>query len=155
LTAEDAWAKKASNKAKRKAILNKRRVRVTRNKIKNTQGIAARKQERDRKKRVEALQKAKEFVLVHLLKAIPDLELSITEADIDLQLRKALISTTAGTDLDQDATLWKIETIGSGVDTNAEDGLFASQPDYVSLLGFDNRDWNYLDADEDADIGLF
>ena len=29
--------------------------------------------------------------------------------------------------------------------------------DYISLLGLDNgdMDWNYLDADEDADIGLF
>jgi hypothetical protein len=26
-----------------------------------------------------------------------------------------------------------------------------SQADYVSLLGLDNRDWNYLDADKDAD----
>jgi hypothetical protein len=44
-------------------------------------------------------------VPIHLLEAIPDPELSITEADIDLQLREALISTTAGTDLDLDATL--------------------------------------------------
>ena len=34
----------------------------------------------------------------------------------------------------------------------------ASQADYVLLLGLDNGDivdWNYLDADEDADISLF
>ena len=161
LTAEDAWAKKASNEAKRKAILDKRRatlIRVTRNKIKNawkTQGIAARKQERERKKRVEALQKAKEFVPIHLLEAIPDPKLSITEADIDLQLREALISTAVEIDLDLDTALQEIQTRGSGVDTNVEDGIFASQPDYVSLLGLDNGDWNYLDADEDADIGLF
>jgi hypothetical protein len=159
LTAEDAWAKKASNEAKRKAILDKRRatlIRVTRNKIKNawkTQGIAAQKQERERKKRVEALQKAKEFVPIHLLEAIPNPELSITKADIDLQLREALISTAV--EIDLDLALQEIQTMGSGVDTNIEDGIFASQPDYVSLLGLDNGDWNYLDADEDADIGLF
>jgi hypothetical protein len=44
-------------------------------------------------------------VPIHLLKAIPDLELSITEADIDLQLRETLISTTARADLDLDAAL--------------------------------------------------
>jgi hypothetical protein len=38
LTAEEAWAKKEANEAKRKAILNKKKatlVRITRNKIKN------------------------------------------------------------------------------------------------------------------------
>jgi hypothetical protein len=32
-----------------------------------------------------------------------------------------------------------------------------AQEDYISFLGLDNgdMDWNYLDADEDADIGLF
>jgi hypothetical protein len=48
------------------------------------------------------LQKAKEFVLMHLLKAIPDPELFITEADIDLQLCKRLISTSAEMGLDPD-----------------------------------------------------
>jgi hypothetical protein len=91
-------------------------------------------------------------VLIHLLKAIPDPELSITEADIDLQLCKTIISTTARTDLDLDATLWEMETMGSRVD---KDCVFALQTDYVSLLGLDNRDWSYLDADEDADISLF
>jgi hypothetical protein len=38
-----------------------------------------------------------------LLKAIPDPELSVTEADIDLQLRKTLISTSAEIDPDLDA----------------------------------------------------
>jgi hypothetical protein len=141
LTAEDAWAKKAANDAKRKALIDKRRatlIRVTRNKIKNdwkTKGIAARKQERERKKKVEALQKAQQFVPVDLLAAIPDPELSITEADIDLQLREALISTIAETDLDLDATLLEVEIIGSGVDAKEDGDQFASQAGYVSLLG--------------------
>jgi hypothetical protein len=44
-------------------------------------------------------------VLIHLLKAIPDPELSITEANIDLQLREALISTAVEIDLDLDTAL--------------------------------------------------
>jgi hypothetical protein len=61
-------------------------------------------------------------VPIYLLKAIPDPELSITKADIDLQLRETLISTTARTDLDLDATLWEMETIGSRV---SKDCVFA------------------------------
>jgi hypothetical protein len=57
-------AKKAANSAKRQAILDKRAtlIRATQNKIKSdwkTRGIAARKQERERKKVIEALQMAK------------------------------------------------------------------------------------------------
>jgi hypothetical protein len=136
-------------------------IQVTRNKIKNklkTYGIAAQKLERERKKQVDALQKAKEFVPMHLLKAILDLELSMTEADIDLQLRKRLISTSAEIGLDLDAALWETQATGSNVDTMAKDCLFTSQADYVPFSGFDNGDsidWNYLDADEDADINLF
>jgi hypothetical protein len=111
LTTEDAWAKKAANKAKRQAISAKRRatlIRITRNKIKNklkTCGIAAQKLERERKKQVKALQKSRQFILVNLLQAIPDPELSITIADIDLQLCKRMISISAKIDLDLDATL--------------------------------------------------
>jgi fructose-bisphosphate aldolase class 1 len=96
-------------------------------------------------------------VPIDLLQVIPDPELSITEADIDLQLREALISTTAAIDPDLDAALLKMETMGSSVDTKVEADPLASQADYVSLLGLDNGDidWNYLDADEDADINLF
>jgi len=96
-------------------------------------------------------------VPIDLLQIIPNPELSITKADINLQLREALISTTAAIDLDLDAALLKIETMGSSVDIEVEADQLASQTDYVSLLGLDNGDidWNYLDADEDADINLF
>jgi hypothetical protein len=83
-------------------------IQVTRNKIKNklkTHRITTRKLERERKKQVDALQKAKEFVLIHLLEAIPDLKLSTTKADINLQLRERLILTLAEIDLDLDAIL--------------------------------------------------
>jgi hypothetical protein len=54
---------------------------------------------------VKALQKAAQFVPLHLLKAIPDPELSITKADINLQLRKKLISTSTKIDQDLGAAL--------------------------------------------------
>jgi hypothetical protein len=104
LTAEEAWAKKEANEAKRKAILNKKKatlVRITRNKIKNdlkARGVVARRQERERKKAVEALEKAKEFIPIGMLEAIPDPEKTTTEADIELQLQEALVSTIAAID---------------------------------------------------------
>jgi hypothetical protein len=93
-----------------------------------------------------------------LLKAIPDPELSVTEADIDLQLRKTLISTSAEIDPDLDAAFQKIRTMGSNIKGKVEADQISLQADYVSLLGLGNEDfmdWNYLDADEDADISLF
>jgi hypothetical protein len=47
--------------------------------------------------------------------------------------------------------------MGSGVDAKVADDPITAQADYVSLLGLDNGDidWNYLDADEDAEINLF
>jgi hypothetical protein len=44
-------------------------------------------------------------VPINLLQAIPDPELSVTEADIDLQLCETLISSSAGMDLDLNAAL--------------------------------------------------
>src|SRR5277367_1245210 len=90
LTAEEAWAKKAENDAKRKAILEKKKatlVRITRNKIKNdlkARGVIAWRSERERKKAVEALEKAGNFIPLDMLEAIPDPEKTTTEADIKL-----------------------------------------------------------------------
>ena len=56
LTAEEAWAKKEANNAKRKEILEKKKVtlvRITKNKIQNDLkacGVLARRSERERKK---------------------------------------------------------------------------------------------------------
>jgi hypothetical protein len=92
-----------------------------------------------------------------MLWVIPNPELLVTEADIDLQLREALISTVATTatvpiDLELEATLQSMEAARNPVKCP-----IVAQEDYVSFLGLDNgdMDWNYLDADEDADIGLF
>jgi hypothetical protein len=91
-------------------------------------------------------------VLIHLLKAIPDPGLSVTKADIDLQLREALISARVEMDLDIDTAPQEIQTVGC---TNIKEDAFASQADYVSLLGLDNQHWFYSDADEDVDIDLY
>jgi hypothetical protein len=171
LTAEEAFAKKEANRLKRQAVEDKRNatlVRVTRNKIKNEYkacGVAACKQERERKKQVELLQKAKEFVPLELLKPIPDLELSITKADIELQLRGRLISNPAALGLEIDSILGHMQTAGSAtnggvgdINSRVRDDPFTMQEDYISFSGLDNGDyleWDYLDADEDADTNLF
>jgi hypothetical protein len=149
LTAEEAWAKKEANEAKRKAILNKKKatlIRITRNRIKNdlkARGVVARRQERERKKAVEALEKAGEFVPFEMFKAIPNPEKMTTEADIEVQLQEALVSTIAVIDPSLDDLFC------------ATEDLVALQADYIPLDAGDIMDWNYLDADDDADTGLF
>ena len=156
MTAKEAWAKKEANNAKRKAILDKKRatlVWVTRNKIKNNLKacrVIARRRKRERKKVVEALEKAKEFVPVEMLKAIPDPEQTTTEADIKLQLQEALVSTIAAIDPSLDASF---STTTEALNTDP----MVSQDDFIPFIGLDSGDtgWNYLDADDDADTGLF
>ena len=90
MTIVEAWAKKEANEKKRKEAIDKKRatlVRITRNKIKNNlkaRGVIARRRKRERKKAVEELQRAREFILIDMLKAIPDPEKTTTDADIDL-----------------------------------------------------------------------
>jgi hypothetical protein len=81
------------------------------------------------------LQKAKEFIPLKLLKPIPDPELSITEADIDLQLCKSLISNPAAISLDVDSILKRAKILGSN---NEGEDDFIMQSDYVSFLGLGN-----------------
>jgi hypothetical protein len=76
-----------------------------------------------------------------LLKAIPDPELSVTKADINLQLRKTLILTLAKINLDLDAAFQKIKTIGSNIKGKVEADQISLQADYVSLLGLGNKDF--------------
>ena len=87
-----------------------------------------------------------------MLKAIPDPEKTTTEADIEVQLQEALISTIAAIDLSLDTTIDVVDDAVVQVD------YIASQADFVPIIGLDSRDiidWNYLDADDDADTGLF
>ena len=47
---------------------------------------------------MEALKKAGNFISLEMLKAIPDTEKTTTEADIELQVQEALVSTIAAMD---------------------------------------------------------
>jgi hypothetical protein len=87
-------------------------------------------------------------VPLELLKPILDLELSITEADIKLELRKRLISNPAALSLEIDSILRHMQTAGSptngGVgDINSRVGgdSFTMQEDYITFSGLDNRDY--------------
>ena len=146
---------------KRQAIIDKKNVtliRITRNKIKNehkARGVAACKLERERKKKGRALAKSQEFIPLELLEPILDLELSITEADIDLELCERLISNPAAIGLDVDSILRGAQILGSN---NEGEDEFVMQADYISFsgLGNDFMEWdNFLDADESAEINLF
>jgi hypothetical protein len=54
--------------------------------------------EKERKKAVEALEKAGNFMPLDMLEAIPDPKKTTTEADIEAQLQEALVSTIAAID---------------------------------------------------------
>jgi hypothetical protein len=87
-----------------------------------------------------------------MLEAIPDPEKTTTDADIDLQLREALISTN--TDMIDPGLMDSIVDykMGSEVREGGYDNI-ALQADFV---GFDTGiEENYLDADDDADTSLF
>jgi hypothetical protein len=94
---------------------------------------------------------------------ILDLELSVTEADIKLQLCKRLISNPATLGFEIDSILGQMQTTSSpssrrvlGINKVRDD--FTVQLDYISFSGLGNKDsieWNYLDADKDTKINLF
>jgi hypothetical protein len=80
-----------------------------------------------------------------MLEAIPDPERTTTEADIEVQLQEALVSTIAAIDPSLNDSFCAIE---------ATEDLIALQADYIPL-DTSNIEWNCLDADDDADTGLF
>jgi hypothetical protein len=107
------------------------------------------------------LQKTIGFIPLKLLEPIPDPELSVTKADIDLQLCERLIANPAALGLDIDSLLRKPQ-ISSSYDKEGDD--FTMQSYYVSFLSIGNSNikeddfmnWeNNLDTDEDAEINLF
>jgi hypothetical protein len=91
------------------------------------------------------LKRAREFIPMDILEAIPDPE-KTTDADIDLQLREALISTN--TDMIDPGLMDSI--INPEVQEGDYDDI-ALQVDFVGL----DTECDYLDADDDADTGLF
>jgi hypothetical protein len=120
--------------------------RITRNKIKNELKacrVVARKQEKERKKKLLELQKEQQFIPIELYKAIPDPEKLTTDADIELQLREALISIYR----------FNIASFESTVlETQAEAGNNKWDADFI---GFEDLDNNTIDADSAIDPGLF
>jgi hypothetical protein len=97
---------------------------------------------------VEALEKAKEFIPIGMLEAIPDPERITTEADIEAQLQEALVSTIAAIDPSLDDSFCVTKA------TAVTEDLIATQADYIPLNA-SNMEWDCLDADDDADTGLF
>jgi hypothetical protein len=91
-----------------------------------------------------------------MLEAIPNPEKTTTEADIELQLQEALVSTIAAIDPSLDdsfcATEAEVEVEAKAIE---DCDPLAQQADYIPLDASDMMDWNYLDADDDADTGLF
>jgi hypothetical protein len=149
LTGADARRMKAEKAAKKEANKEKHKQyveRVARNKIKNelkARGVLARRQEKERKKKVQELEKANSFVPFELREAIPDPEKDTTDADIELQLRETLISTQQ----------YEYDDLEAVLDP-------ALQADFISFEGLDNIDelaWNHkaIDADDAIDTGLF
>jgi hypothetical protein len=80
-----------------------------------------------------------------MLEAIPNPERTTTEADIEVQLQEAFVSTIAAIDPSLDDSFYA---------TEATEDLIALQADYIPLNASD-IEWNCLDADDDADTGLF
>ena len=85
---------------------------------------------------------------LELLKPILDLELSITKADIKLQLRQRLISNPAALGLEIDSILRNMQTAGSptnggvgDINSGVGDDSFTMQKDDVSFSGLDIRDY--------------
>jgi hypothetical protein len=114
-------------------------------------GVIAWRSERERKKAVEALEKAGNFIPLDMLEAIPDPEKTTTEADIKAQLQEALVSTIAAIDPSLDNSFCIMEAMEA---MKAREDTLALQVDYIPLDASD-MELDYLDADDDADIGLF
>jgi hypothetical protein len=91
---------------------------------------------------VEALQRSKEFVPLEMLEAIPNSEKTTTEADIEAQLQEALVSTIAAIDPSLDDLYCAVQLMEE------------LEADYIPL-DTSNVEWNYLDANDDADTRLF
>jgi hypothetical protein len=116
---------------KKKATL----VWITRNKIKNdlkARGVIAQRSKRERKKAVEALEKAGEFVPLDMLEAIPDPEKTTTEADIKVQLQEALVSTIVAIDPSLDDSFCATEAMEATKAMEAMEDTLALQADYTT-----------------------
>ena len=95
------------------------------------------------------MEKAKEFVPIEMLEAIPDPEQTTTEADIEFQLQEALVSIIAAINP---------KAVDSNIDLALQADYIASQADFILIIrlnSWDIMERNYLDVDDDADTRLF
>jgi hypothetical protein len=97
------------------------------------------------------LEKAGNFIPLDMLEAIPDPEKTTTEADSEAQLQEALVSTIAAIDPSLDDSFCARDALEA---TEAIVDTIALQADYIPLNASDTE-LDYLDADDDADTGLF
>jgi hypothetical protein len=128
--------------------------------------VLARRQERERKKKVQELEKANSFVPFELREVIPDPEKDTTNADIELQLREALISTqqceqydasTAALDPALQDDFISFEGL-DGMDELAWDTPWNVQCNTLSKQAWDSeKRWNHesIDPDDAINTGLF
>jgi len=89
---------------------------------------------RERKKVVEALEKAGKSIPLNMLKAIPDPKKTTIEADIKIQLQEALVSTIAAIDPSLDDSFCAIEGTEAAAEAIEDPrDLIALQADYIPL----------------------
>ena len=175
LTSAEAHKLKVEKAAKKEAIEKKCKIyieRVAKNKIKNelkAHGVIARRQEKERKKKVQELEKAHCFVPLELLEAIPDPEKTTTNADIKLQLQETLISTQGYSmreylpdnpsdtpTTDPDSTLDADFISFEGLDNTNESSVWET-PSTISRQAWNQESWNQesIDTDDIVDTSLF
>jgi hypothetical protein len=160
LTAEGAISRIAEKEAEEEAKKERKRqfiIRVTRNKIKNdyrARGIVARRQERNRLQQVKEFSRGgvgNSFIPPELLVPIPDPEKALTNQDLELQLREALITMPEFSGVVIPETDIAIEPTGGGeLDPMDPRFEFLSQQDFI---GFGNS--LTTDPEEEVQFTLF
>ena len=152
LTGAAAKVRKAERQAKEEADNTKRKVyieRVAWNKIKNelkAHGVIAWRQEKERKRKLQELEKVHQLIPIKLYEAIPDPEKLTTNADIELQLQETLISTHGYNSA-------SFKPVAPNAQAESE-----WEADYIGFEGLDDSGWNHddtIDADSAIDPGLF
>jgi hypothetical protein len=151
LTTEEAHLRIAEKEAKIEAQKEKKRqilIRKTRNKIRKQYkalGVTARRQERARIQQLKEFSRAgNSFIPPALQEPIPDPKKALTEENLELQLREALVTFPEFSGIVIPDFTVTTELV---LDPRLE---FESQQDYI---GFENS--SDIDEDSEVDISLF
>ncbi|OAF54276.1 hypothetical protein VC83_09444 [Pseudogymnoascus destructans] len=144
---ENKHEKEQVDRIKRRQYL----IRITTNKIKkkyHIQGVDARKSEKERQRTILNFKWRKEAIPIELFNPIPDPEKLITDKEIDIQVKEALISLP-----EFNGVSFEYEELGAiGV---IDPGLqeFTSQQDFISFEGTNiwGRDSIASEDEEDED----